>query len=279
MMPSILKTAEEAHRRHEAFIRNVMPIFETSRQVSETYEQIERSMNQFVIPQIEALQVAQRFWSKQLVTGFEKARINAFPPNLRPIAEDLDFEDVLSFVENEGIALYLVPRASTAKLLLTAKDRAARRAVLGRKFTSIVEDCTVVLDRCRSSVTTTAVEFIESGVAALNDGHLAPAQAMFTNVLETLLQTTLTKSERSVMLSHKEGEGPQSLDLKVREAYVMLPIWRSYESYWKSRGDPIPTNYSRHATAHGVSKRQYSKRNTVQSLMLVTSYVGFVNGW
>jgi len=35
--------------------------------------------------------------------------------------------------------------------------------------------------------------------------------------------------------------------------------------------------FSRHASVHGASKTQYSKRNCVQVLMLVTSLIGYAD--
>lgn len=276
MMPSVNKIAEDARRQMAAALRNVGPIpFDISKETKAAVDNINRSFISAIAPQLEQIQLT---LTKQLQDSLVKLRANALPTNLRSVSREIDFDDVLTFVEEEGITLYLVPRASIAKKLLTAPGRSARRAVLGRNLDAIVTDCKAVLSECSEPATTFALGFINSGLTSMAADNYPPAQALFTNVLDTLLQTTLTASERKRMTSHKEGQGPQSLDLELRKAYVMLPIWRSYESYWAENGDPIPTIYSRHASAHGVSARQYSKRNTVQALMLVTSYVGLLNG-
>ena len=58
----------------------------------------------------------------------------------------------------------------------------------------------------------------------------------------------------------------------------MLPIRHAYEEFWHSKGDPTPHEYARHASAHPVSGRQFSKRNTAVALMLVTSFLGYLSG-
>ena len=128
-------------------------------------------------------------------------------------------------------------------------------------------------------MTSSARTFVKHGLDAVAQGHYAAAQSLFTNTLDTVHQATMTRTDFRTILSHKIGKGPQALDLELREAYVMLPLWRSYDSYWANNGDPVPATYSRHASVHGVSARQYSKRNTVHALMLVASYLGFIEGF
>lgn len=52
----------------------------------------------------------------------------------------------------------------------------------------------------------------------------------------------------------------------VREALVWLPIWNAHESSGSTGGNKVPHYYSRHASVHGVSSHQFSKRNCVQVL-------------
>ena len=65
--------------------------------------------------------------------------------------------------------------------------------------------------------------------------------------------------------------------MSMHEAMVWLPIWNAHEQFWKHKGDQVPRHYSRHASVHGVSSRQFSKRNCVQVLMLVTSLIGYAD--
>lgn len=71
---------------------------------------------------------------------------------------------------------------------------------------------------------------------------------------------------------------PDAIDeMGVHEAMVWLPIWNAHEQFWKHKGDKVPRYYSRHASVHGVSPRQFSKRNCVQVLMLVTRLIGYAD--
>jgi hypothetical protein len=66
--------------------------------------------------------------------------------------------------------------------------------------------------------------------------------------------------------------------MALREALVMLPIWAAHNTFERHKGDPVPHVFSRHASVHAVSGRQFNKRNTALALMLTTSLLGFANG-
>lgn len=214
-----------------------------------------------------------------LFDGFNRRML---PPNLRSASDKITMIEVHDFVESEGIPLYLVPRADIGVRLVSAPTRAARRQVLSDRFNSIVQDCTAVIDGCDDPLVATAVHFVRDGLGALGGGHHASAQAIFTLVLDTLIMEFYPdREQRKKITNRKPGsdEVPEILGgMGLREAYVWLPIWNAHEQFWKDKGDSVPYTFSRHASVHGASKRQYSKRNCVQVLMLVTSLIGYADG-
>lgn len=200
------------------------------------------------------------------------------PPNLREHADEVHAHDVHEFVEQEGTPLYLVPRGRTALRLLRAKDRAARRRVLGDCYESLIEDCASVLENADQGAIGSEVKFALDGLGAMRAGHPHSAQAMFTVTLDTLISRFYPNKEarRSITNRKKGANVPDTIDeMGVREAFVWLPIWNAHEEFWKHKGDQVPHYYSRHASVHSVSSRQFSKRNCVQVLMLVTSLIGY----
>lgn len=202
------------------------------------------------------------------------------PPNLRGLSDQITFSEVHDFLEVEGIPLYLVPRASIAERLILAKDHAARRAILGRRFDALVDDCEQLIEQSDHPVVATEVHFIKDGIGAIRSGHHASAQAIFAVTLDTLVSRFHTDREERKKITNraKGGAMPDKLrNMGVRRAYVWWPVWNAHEQFWKHKGDRIPHDFSRHATIHGVSKTQFSKRNCVQSLMLVSSLVGYAN--
>ena len=202
------------------------------------------------------------------------------PPNLKDHADEIRASQVHEFVEQEGIPLYLVPRGRTALRLLRAKDRAERRRVLGDCYESLMDDCAAVLERADHAAISDELAFALDGLGAMRAGHSRSAQAMFTVTLDTLIYRFYPdRKARGAITNRKRGaEVPEEIDeMGVREAFVWLPIWNAHEEFWKHKGDKVPHYYSRHASVHGVSSRQFSKRNCVQVLMLVTSLIGYAD--
>ena len=212
-----------------------------------------------------------------LLRGFSRFLL---PPNLRDYTGQISVSQVRTFLEEEGIALYLVPRGRTALRLLRAEDRAARRRVLGECYWTIVEDCATVLEGVTSETVTAEVAFVLDGIGAMRAGHHRSAQVLFTVTLDSLIPRFHpdVRIRRAITNRKKGAEVPDAIDeMNVRDAFVWLPIWNAHEQFWAQNGDRVPNYYSRHASVHGVSPRQFSKRNCVQVLMLVTSLIGYAD--
>ena len=213
----------------------------------------------------------------EMLRGFNRALL---PPNLRSHAGEVQAHQVHDFLEQEGIPLYLVPRGRTALRLLRAQDRPGRRRVLGDCYESITDDCATVLEQANRDVVGDELMFALDGLGAMRSGHFRSAQAMFTVTLDTLIYRFYPdQAARRLVTNRKKGaDVPGAIDeMGVHEAMVWLPIWNAHEQFWKHKGDKVPNYYSRHASVHGVSSRQFSKRNCVQVLMLVTSLIGYAD--
>lgn len=203
------------------------------------------------------------------------------PPNLRSVWEQVSPTQVRDFVREEGIPLYLLPRPSIGVELLTAATHGARRAVLGRRFHALLDDCEKVLDGCTDPTWSDQVFFLRDTVAAARAGHTPSAQALAASVLDTLFtRWAPDKRDRNRLKSRDQAGNPPAeiVDEDLALTYVMLPIWNAYATYWAHRGDPIPRDFARNASAHSVGRRQYNKRNCVQSIMLAASLLGYLQG-
>lgn len=212
-----------------------------------------------------------------LLRGFNRALL---PPNLRSYADDIQAHQVHKFLMQEGIPLYLVPHGRTALRLLRAQDRSERRRVLGDCYESIIDDCAAVLGRADRAVVGDELEFALDGLGAMRAGHFPSAQAMFTVTLDTLIFRFYpdNAARRLITIRKKGADVPDIIDeMGVHKAMVWLPIWNAHEEFRKQNGDKVPRCYSRHASVHGVSSRQFSKRNCIQVLMLVTSLIGYAD--
>lgn len=296
-----IEVARQANEQHVAQIRQVMkqireqhkllgsvvvpkvmlpkidlPRFEVpiySNQLSEifaeksgTLEAIRESINKILSPEV---------FAAYLKLG------KIFHENLKGLDGEVTIGQLLDLVKKDGIPLYAVPRSSIIDELLYADSSRERRDLLINYREMILEDCRNALNSVSSDYAQEKRFFILAGLDALEKGCMEAAQALFTNTLDTVHQNfwgTDTGS-RIAISNHKEGsEVPQIIvEMDFRDAFVFTPIWNSHMKFYGHAGEEPPAEYSRHASVHGVSRRQYKLENCIQALMLVTSLLVYVD--
>lgn len=205
-----------------------------------------------------------------LVTDFRAA---FYPANLHAI-DGLDFERVEAVVMADGIPLYGVPRTSIAEALLNAETAATRRDILGRQWKAISADCRETVGGCTSETLEPYVPMAVKALDALDTGHTEAAQALAGAIIDTLVKGYFGK-DRTKYTPHPQGKRTNEAynDFTVREYVAFAPMWQAYQQFDPANGDKIPGTFSRHATAHTVSKRQYNRRNAVQALLFACSLI------
>ena len=117
-------------------------------------------------------------------------------------------------------------------------------------------------------------------VRAIRDGHGEAAQALSANLLDSILRSWVDKTNlKKITQNHftKTGVKIDLEDYEIRAAFVVAPVWHAYAQYRTEAGDPIPSKFARHASAHAVTRRQYTRINAVMGLMLVTSVLKFLD--
>lgn len=194
-----------------------------------------------------------------------------YPPNLQAI-DGLKFEDVEQVVMVDGIPLYGVPRTSTAKALLEADGASKRREILGRRWKTISADCREAAEGCTSKAVSPYVPAAVAALDALDAGHDSAAQALAGSLVDAILSSHFG-SDRVNYTPHPKGKRTKEAyeEFNIREFIAFAPMWQAYQQFFVSNGDKVPNTFSRNATAHTVSPRQFNRRNAVQGLMFACS--------
>lgn len=227
--------------------------------------------------------IAQQFaaqqssWLKTMGPTFEWLRDSFYPPNLRGI-EALEFEDVEKVVMADSIALYGVPRTAIAEALIRADSAAKRREILGRRWKAISADCREAIEGFKSEAVAPYVPFALAALDALDAGHTTAAQALGGSLIDSLLTAYFGK-DRCQYTPDKKGKRTKKVyeEFTVRQFVAFAPMWQTYQQFWVADGDTVPITFSRNATAHTVSPRQFNRRNAVQALLFATSLVCFLD--
>jgi hypothetical protein len=200
-----------------------------------------------------------------------------FPANLRDI-HNLQLKEVEGVVLGDGLPLYAVPRQSIAEAILAASSRGDRRTLLEIDAESIVADCSDVLNGLNHESVAALASFGRRSAEALDGGHAEASQALSASVFDTLLRERLGRNAMALYVPGQQAPTNAAYrELAVRKFIAFAPIREAYAIFRGNTGEPVPTDFNRHATTHAVSNRQYSRVNAVHGLMLVTSLLCFFN--
>lgn len=249
-----------------------------NRITGQLYKNVNFSLSDSFAKLAQQVAAQQSAWIKTLGPAFERLKHSFYPSNLRPI-DGLRWEEVQSVVMLDGIALYGVPRTSIAEALIRADGAAKRRNILGRRWKAISADCRAAVEGCETETVVSDAHMALKAVEALEQGHTEAAQALSGALLDSMVNTYFGK-DRYLYTPDKNGKRTNSVydEFSVHEYIALAPIWQAWQKFFPDDGLPVPRTFSRNATVHTVSKKQYTRRNAVQSLMIVSSLIYFFDG-
>lgn len=219
--------------------------------------------------------VSQASWISRTTPLLEGLDLNIYPDNLAEI-DELMIREVRPVVMLDGIALYGIPRPSVAEAIIRADDTASRRRIIGSRWKAIVVDCRAALKDCDAKSLKQEIGHTLAAIDALEDGHPQAAQALLGTVIDTLV-TSYFGEKRRLFTPGRTKTTDAYKRMHMREFIAFAPIWQAYQPFWASQKDRVPTTFSRHATAHTASKKQYSRINTVQGLMIACGILLFLD--
>ena len=120
--------------------------------------------------------------------------------------------------------------------------------------------------------------FATASLDALDAGHTEAAQALAGSLIDSLVTTYFGK-DKLRFRPDKKGKRTKDAynEFTVHEFVALAPMWQVYQQFWVDEGDTVPTTFNRNATAHTVSRRQFSRRNAVQAVMFACSLLYYLN--
>ncbi|MFF2632687.1 hypothetical protein ACFVR6_07400 [Microbacterium sp. NPDC058021] len=211
-------------------------------------------------------------WMKG-VADFVGGRFPGLPPNWSGVSATVHFDEdeLRSIILVEGIPLAWVPSAALIDRLLTAEHAKARREQIRNGWRGILRDCERAVGELPSRQARSHARFVSMSASAIRDGHYEAAQALAANLVDTLGRSFIKAQTVGYnwSLVTSKNQRPKLSKLALRAVMVLGPLAAGHADYHP--GDAIPRAFSRHATAHGVSPRQYTRVNSLFALMNATA--------
>lgn len=202
--------------------------------------------------------------------AFSEIHDSVKPRNLR--GTKVSLKDVEWIMWTEGIPFVLVPDGETAELLFDAPDASTRRSILAARADCILECCVDIVELCVDEDLAARGMLVRKAIDAYRDGHREAAQALATNVLDSLV----TQHRHRGQLTRQSEFAAIAGLVTWADTRNLMPIPIVHRGATE-RAAP-GTEYNRHSTAHEAgllrASAQYSPPNAVQSIMLATSVLG-----
>jgi hypothetical protein len=205
-------------------------------------------------------------------SGFANAlKLRRVTPNWLDVAADPDaIEAQIHAVLADGIPLGWVPGATVIDKLLRAADGPARRRVISNNWRGIVNDCEAVVGALPSRRALFLADMTRRAIAALRDRHTEAAQALATNVLDTVISQFHVPElnlDKGAILNPDQKKKLAAHGW--RFAFSLLPAHATMTG--KYGVDHRGTAFHRNVTAHAATHRQYNRINAVIAIMLASS--------
>lgn len=144
----------------------------------------------------------------------------------------------------------------------------ARRQTLEANSAEISADCRSIAEHCESDAVRElqpfALEALHSFASATS-----PPPRRWPPIWSSPRSTFGSATTRYKYTPNGSTKTKAAYDeFTVREFIAFGPVWETYQQYRVHKGDPIPTTFSRNATAHNVCQAQYTRVNAIQGLMI-----------
>ncbi len=219
-------------------------------------------------PTFTAFRQIQRSQFANMFANLAKLAESVWPPNWRGV-DTPPHETLDSMLLDEGLCVAWVPPSSILSRLFVAETPQQRRKIIGANWNRIAAAAKAELDHVTAPGLKHHVAFAHNAVDAVLTGNHQAGQALAANLLDSILRSEFTSGDRKTITNQRDRLDIE--DYPLRLALVLGGIWGAHGEFWPDRGEKIPLRFSRHASAHGVSKRQYSRVNAAISLMHVTA--------
>lgn len=203
----------------------------------------------------------------ELIKSAREQWRRASPPNW---PED-DFERLLSLVKETGWAVVWVPTEDVLGEVLDAATVEDREAVLVEHGVAVAQSCRDVLTDATTPRLQAFVRAADEAAKAFLEGMPLAAQALANSVVSGLIHEELGYRFLGTAKTATEAVDPDEMAMRHLRFGVILSTVPTVLCTWYP-GDPVmPSNFSRHGTAHSVSPDQFKPANALAALMLATS--------
>lgn len=228
---------------------------------------IHQAIVQGLAPQMETLRrMAAMF------VEFGQAWFATLPENWRGLESPAtDVPKVVELMQETGWCVAWCPRSEILQELLDLKhDPIARTKALLDRQDLVVKDLRESLAHIEGDTLESYRTYASKALDAFEAGHPECAQALAASCLSAIINSVYGLSFSAARTTFEHDPMDAEL-LSFRSWCVEAMLSRSLKTFYPEKGDAVPGEFSRHASAHTVSPAQYTEVNCLASLLLLNA--------
>ncbi len=196
------------------------------------------------------------------------------PTNWIDLGREQELTELLDLMRETGWCLVWAPRAEIIKILLDESDEKTRVVRFLDAREAIVEDVRAVLRHIESQLLESNVTACRKALDAFAGGHPEAAQALAAADMSSLINGEPFSLSFGAARAEFEAGDPMKLPWRSFRLFVVLGmVAQSLQPFFVEKGDPVPGQFSRHASAHTVDPLQYREENALAALLLLAAFL------
>jgi hypothetical protein len=197
----------------------------------------------------------------------------SLPDNWKGFKSVREIGQIFDVMESTGWCLAWVPREEIVRGVVDEPRFEGRAFMLLARRNEITADIRDLLRNLEAADLSQYKSSALKATLAYSGGHPEAAQALAASTMSALIQDVLDYRTFGEARQSLKGD-PRDAGLGTfRRAAVFNQVALSLQRYFVDRGDEVPGTFSRHATAHSVSPRQFTEINCLSSLLLVAAFL------
>ena len=193
---------------------------------------------------------------------------------------------------DEGLPLAWLPPNSVLARLLQRRTPGARLKLIAEEAPTLLAAIRKELRRLRAAETREWRLAAREALSVMEGGYWRAGQALAAVALDTLTNTVVRPGYEHATKHSRKGPGGVAVAMPPGSGEGSLPTWRdvdyprallvlygifgAFGEYNSRGGDPVPAQFTRHATVHSMGHPQYNKANALIALMHLVSLLCLV---
>lgn len=202
-----------------------------------------------------------------------------YPKAVESIKSRITIAQLEEHIEKSTVSIAYAPSPGIAEKILLASSNREKRRILLENEEGVIATCAEIVSDLEGSLSFPESPFVNESIELMKRQSYGGAQALLTNVLDSVLTRLFERGVRRKITTKSGNEwlvGQKALIGCPDFELVFGALHNAHQVFRADRGDQVPVLYNRHASVHRVTEAQYNPTNALEALLILTNTLYFL---